>query len=96
MDIDSLETLAQEQLNSTLSEMMPLLVGSLISSLALLLIIAIFSARSHRQQKRAILQTAEDTHAIRELLEKRFGNPAYTTASRPEALKNDPQLPPQP
>ena len=81
-----------EQL-TPLIEMLPLLVASLSAILIVLLIAAIMNARGRAKERRAIIQTAEDAKAIRELLEQRQ---RLQPQPRSAELANDPQLPAQP
>lgn len=84
------------------SDALPMLLISLGVSTLILVVLVIISTRNKHRERRAILKTAEDVHAIRELLEKR--QPAipprkiYPTVEvkQPEELKNDPQVPAQP
>ena len=61
-------------------------------------LLIISSIRQHRQRQQS-RQMQEDIHAIRELLEKRFGNTIAST-SRPaplsKELESDPQIPARP
>lgn len=97
MELDTSTTTTQllDQVNS-MTDMLPAVMIGVAGLSVIALLLTIVSARSHHKQRRAILQTAEDTHAIRELLERRFGPSALNPAPRPEALKDDPQLPPRP
>ncbi|GEM_PF-4217110 len=75
------------------SDMIPLVVAGLVGVLVILLVISIMSARRQNRQYKAIIQTAEDTRAIRELLESQQ---KPQIRPRPPELSDDPQLPPRP
>ncbi len=81
------------QFGGSLSDMMPLLMISLGVSTVAFILIAVISAVNHRRQRRAIMQTAEDVHAIRELLEKKTQPVEVYPQVRSKELENDPQLP---
>lgn len=83
------------QLGGSLSDMMPLLMISLGVSTLAFIVIAVMSAVNHRRQRRAIIQTAEDIHAIRELLEKKTRPVEVYPQVRSRELEDDPQLPVQ-
>lgn len=82
------------QINSMMNGMMPMLILSLGVSLLLVVVPLIISARRRSKEHKAILQTAQDIQAIREILENRAGR-VVAQPQRSEELKNDPQLPPQ-
>lgn len=78
--------------NSLLTALLPTLI---ISTVVLVVFVAISVSRHHKQRK-MIQQTQEDIHAIRELLENRLGNtPTYTNHPTPLTQEpgNDPQIP---
>ena len=100
-DIQLLNQTLESQLGSV-TDMVPMLYLGLGLSLLIFLVPLIISARKRSREHKAILQTAEDVHAIREILEKRGGlvspnnNTDTIAQERATELKDDPQLPAQP
>jgi len=82
-------------INSLLGALLPMLI---VSSIILVVLVGISLSRHHKQRK-MIQQAHDDIHAIRELLESRFGNTnTYTSRPAPlnEELESDPQIPARP
>lgn len=99
-DTQLLNQTLESQLGSV-TDMLPMLYLGLGLSLLIFLVPLIISARRRSREHKAILQTAEDVHAIREILEKRGGlvsphNTDTIAQERATELKDDPQLPAQP
>lgn len=92
---DSLNEAVTNQIGS-LTDMLPLLIAGLGASFIIFMTLAILSARARRKERNAILQTASDIRAIKELLENRGAGTQLPNRERPQELKNDPQLPAQP
>ncbi|HMS93261.1 MAG TPA: hypothetical protein PKD28_02615 [Candidatus Saccharibacteria bacterium] len=92
---DESSLLSQFGLDSSLAMIVPMLIVSTVVVLGLM----IFSSIRQHKQRQQSHQMQQDIHAIRELLEKRFGN-TTTYISRPaplnKELESDPQLPPRP
>jgi len=88
---DESSLLSQFSLDDSLTALLPLMIVSTVVAIGLLIISSI---RQHKQR-----QMQEDIHAIRELLDKRFGNTIAAT-SRPaplsKELESDPQIPARP
>lgn len=87
--------LSQFDFASALTTLMPLVI---ITSIVIfgLLIVSVVRQHQQRQQQR---QMQKDISAIRELLEKRFGDTTtYSSRQAPlnKELASDPQLPPRP
>lgn len=92
---DGSSLLSQSGLDGILTMMVPMLV---ISTIVVLGIMILAGVRQHKQRQQ-LRQMQQDIHAIRELLENRFGNTAtFASRSAPlsKELESDPQLPPRP
>ena len=92
---DESSLLSQFSLDDSLTALLPLMIVSTVVAIGLLIISSI---RQHKQRQQS-RQMQEDIHAIRELLDKRFGNTIAAT-SRPaplsKELESDPQIPAKP
>lgn len=84
---------------ASIEPFMPFIIYGTIASTVLLVVLFVISTLNHKKQQKAVRQSQQDIHAIRELLEKRFGaTVTYQSRQAPltSDLNDDPQVPARP